>query len=48
VVTAAELRAWRDAFLAAGEASLKIRPSDGREVEIGRLKTKVGDLTKAN
>jgi hypothetical protein len=36
--TAAELTAWRDAFLAAGEASLKTRPTDGRDVEIGRLK----------
>src|SRR5919107_1475376 len=44
-VTAAELSAWRDAFLAAGEASLKIRPADGRDVEIGRLKAKVGELT---
>jgi transposase len=47
-VTAAELSAWRDAFLAAGETSLKTRPADGRDVEIGRLKTKVGDLTMAN
>jgi hypothetical protein len=47
-VTAAELTAWRDAFLAAGEASLKTRPTDGRDVEIGRLKAKVGDLTMAN
>jgi transposase-like protein len=47
-VTAAELSAWRDAFLAAGEASLKTRPADGRDVEIGRLKAKVGDLTMAN
>ena len=45
---AAELSVWRDAFLAAGEASLKTRPADGREVEIGRLKAKVGDLTMAN
>jgi transposase-like protein len=37
-VTAAELSAWRDAFLTAGEASLKTRPADGREVAIGRLK----------
>ena len=44
-VTAAELSAWRGAFLAAGEASLKTRPADGRDVEIGRLKAKVGDLT---
>ena len=47
-VTAAELSAWRDAFLAAGEASLKTRPVDGRDFEIGRLKAKVGDLTMAN
>jgi hypothetical protein len=47
-VTAAELSAWRDAFLAAGEAALKTRPADGREVEIGRLKAKVGELTMAN
>jgi transposase-like protein len=47
-VTAAELCAWRDAFLTAGEASLKTRPADGRDVEIGRLKAKVGDLTMAN
>jgi len=44
-VTAAELSGWRDAFLAAGEASLKSRASDGRDVEIGRLKEKVGELT---
>ena len=47
-VTAAELSAWRDAFLAPGEASLKSRPADGRDHEIGRLKAKVGDLTMAN
>jgi len=44
-VTAADLSAWRDAFLSAGEASLKSRPADDRDVEIGRLKAKVGDLT---
>ena len=47
-VTAAELSAWRDAFLAAGEGSLKTRSADGRDHEIGRLKAKVGDLTMAN
>jgi transposase-like protein len=47
-VTAAELSVWRDAFLAAGEAALKTRPADGRDVEIGRLKAKVGELTMAN
>jgi transposase len=44
-VTAAELSGWREAFLAAGEASLKSRPADAREAAIGRLKEKVGDLT---
>jgi transposase-like protein len=47
-VTAAELSAWREAFLAAGEAALTTRPADGRDVEIGRLKAKVGELTMAN
>jgi len=47
-VTAAELSTWREAFLTAGEAALKTRPADGREVEIGRLKAKVGELTMAN
>jgi hypothetical protein len=44
-VPAAEVSAGRAAFLAAGEASLKTRPADGRDVEIGRLKAKVGALT---
>jgi hypothetical protein len=47
-VTAAELTAWRDAFLGAGEAALRTRPADGRDAEIGRLKAKVGELTMAN
>ena len=47
-VTATELSDWRAAFLAAGEASLKSRPADARDDEIGRLKEKVGDLTMAN
>ena len=47
-VTAAELSGWRDAFLAAGEASLRSRPADARDDEIGRLKEKVGELTMAN
>ena len=47
-VTAAELSTWREAFLAGGAASLKTRPADGREIEIGRLKAKVGELAMAN
>jgi len=46
-VPAAEVSAWRDAFLAAGEATLKTRPADGRDLEIGRLQAKVGELTMA-
>src|SRR4051794_7971758 len=45
--TAAELSGWRDQFLAGGEASLRSRPADAREGEIGRLKEKVGELTMA-
>ena len=44
-LTAAELSDWRDQFLAAGEASLKSRPADARDAEIGRLQAKVGELT---
>ena len=44
-VTAAELSGWRDQFLGAGEASLKSRPADARDAEIGRLQAKVGELT---
>jgi transposase-like protein len=47
-VTAADLSGWRGAFLTAGEVSLKTRPTDARDDEIGRLKAKVGDLTMAN
>ena len=47
-VTAADLCEWRDKVLAAGEASLKAQPRDGREAEINRLKSKVGGLTMDN
>jgi transposase-like protein len=47
-VTAGELSGWRERFLAAGAASLKSRPADARDGEIGRLKEKVGELTMAN
>ena len=43
-VTAATLTAWRDAFLAAGEASLTSRPADGEELESERLKAKLGEM----
>lgn len=41
---AEELSAWREAFLAGGEASLRSRPADARDEEIGCLKTRAGDL----
>jgi hypothetical protein len=47
-VMAAELSGWRDQFLVGGEASLKSRPADARDAEIGRPKGKVGELTMAN
>ena len=43
-VTAATLSGWRDAFLAAGEASLATRPKDGEELESHQLKAKLGDM----
>ena len=47
-VTAADLSAWRDAFLDAGAASLKSRERDARDETIDRLRTKVGELTMDN
>jgi transposase len=42
-VTAATLPAWRDAFLAAGEAVLATRPGGGERLEAERLKAKLGE-----
>jgi transposase-like protein len=43
--TAAKLSAWRDQFIASGQAALKNRAADGRDDELARLKALVGDLT---
>jgi len=43
-VTAATLTAWRDAFLAAGEAALVTRPESGEALENDRLKAKLGEV----
>ena len=43
-VTAATLSGWRDAFLAAGEASLASRPVVGEELESERLKARLGEM----
>ncbi len=47
-VTAATLSAWRDQFLAAGEANLKTRETDVESQETQRLKSLVADLSMSN
>jgi transposase len=47
-VTAATLAAWREDFLAGGQAALKSRPADDRDDEIARLRAKIGQLTMDN
>ena len=47
-VTAATLTGWRDAFLDGGTAAMKSRPSDDRDEEIARLRSKVGEITMDN
>jgi hypothetical protein len=44
--TAAALSNWRDAFLAAGEASLTTRPGDGEGLERERLKARLGEMLR--
>src|SRR4051794_5365774 len=43
-VTAATLSSWREAFLAAGEASLATRPTNGEVLESNRLKARLGEM----
>src|SRR5215212_7215759 len=45
-VTAAALTAWRDAFLAAGEAALATRPADGETLASERLKARPGEMLR--
>ena len=42
-VTAAALTAWRDAFLAGGEANLATRPEGAEALESERLKARLGE-----
>jgi transposase len=42
-VTAATLTAWREAFLAGGEASLATKPASGEALKAERLKAKLGE-----
>jgi len=43
-VTAATLTSWRDDFLAGGEAVLAAKPTDGKDLELARLKAKLGEV----
>src|SRR6185437_11987005 len=43
-VTAETLTSWRDAFVAAGEAALATRPSNGEALESERLKARLGEM----
>lgn len=43
-VTAATLRGWRDAFVAAGKASLASHPAEGEEPDSERRKTWLGEM----
>ena len=43
-VTAATLSTWRDAFLAAGEASLASKPTTGEALQSERLKARLGEM----
>ena len=47
-VTAADLSAWRDAFLEGGAANLKSRPQDDRDARIAQLQAKLGSVTMDN
>lgn len=47
-VTAATLSEWRQRFLSAGSAGLKIRERDARDDEISRLKGLIGEITMRN
>jgi BioD-like phosphotransacetylase family protein len=47
-VTAATLTKWRESFLRAGEAALKVRPGDDRDEQIKLLEAKLGQTTMDN
>ncbi len=47
-VTVARLTEWRERALSGATTSLKERERDGRDEEIARLKSKVGEITMDN
>jgi transposase len=44
-VTAAVMSQWREKFLASGQVGLRSRESDERDVEISRMRSKIGEIT---
>ena len=47
-INAARLSKWRKQFLTAGQAVLKKRTPDARDLEIARLQQKLGEVTMDN
>src|SRR5215211_4819479 len=47
-VTAATLAQRRDQFLAGGHAGVRSRPTDARDEDLARLRSKTGELTMEN
>jgi hypothetical protein len=47
-VTAAALSGWRDRFLAGGQAAVRSREADERDLDIARMKAKIGEITMEN
>ncbi len=47
-VTAAAISQWRDQFLAGGQAGLRRRETDERDLEISRMRSKIGEITMEN
>lgn len=47
-VTAARLSEWREDFLGGGEAALATRAKDNRDLEIERLRAKLGEVLITN
>src|SRR5260370_37225022 len=43
-VTAATVTTWRESFLAAGEAALATRATDGQTLQSERLKARLGEM----
>ncbi|MHB8325078.1 MAG: hypothetical protein ACYDHB_11780 [Candidatus Dormibacteria bacterium] len=47
-MTAAALAQWQDQFLASGQAGLRSRETDERDLATSRMKAKIGEITMEN